>query len=480
MVRTPQWVAAVVGLTLLWTLGIITIFEHRMAKTVEMRTDALNDELQDHIAHTEELNAQIQTLQEELAKAKMSNQVEVLASKMKANSGKRDSGSAPIRMLSMFTNVAGLDAATASTGCITVEIDMASVSLDLSTKACGPQAPAGHRCPPCFIVTKGSDTNQLSLTNCQQMYVSSDMQMGTGPLAATVATILLINSDSMNMGKPAKIWDGVREITIPAKGMMPVVCYTGGGAGMYSPDGGGSSTGSTGSSVTQADGDFKVMGNLEVVGTLSTSGVASINGGYAMTGSGVTINAQGGIDTNGPIKLNGGFQGFVGNGVTISDIGGLSMDGALSAMGMSTMQGGVEIGGGFASMGATLSNTGAISATGNLQTKGTLAVSGQSTVSGELKLASGLTIGGGYQPAQNSGFTLSSDQGGSISMGGPLHVNGMSSFQGMSFFGSMVTLGDEAADMITVKGNLKGEGMSTFDWSQSGAMSCNFNCGGTR
>jgi hypothetical protein len=198
-VKWVGWVAAFAAVPLLWML-----FENRVAAHVENR------------------------VKEEMANLRYQSSPTPGHRDHKEVPGAivhKDAGHSTPRFLSMFTKMADPTTATATTGCIIINLMTASQTLDLSAKSCN-----GFRCPPCFLVDMASSVFSLTLPGCSTMYVSNDVKMGDDPLQQTANTIMVINKDP---GITAKISDGTAEYLIPGSSFMELVCYTGGVNRMY-------------------------------------------------------------------------------------------------------------------------------------------------------------------------------------------------------------------------------------------------------
>lgn len=135
------------------------------------------------------------------------------------------------RRLGRYSHIAAYSSATATAGCVTVDLSSVSVTLDLSTTACN-----GNRCPPCFIITGGNDiSSTLSLDYCSTMLLTSSIKMGDGsqsnPAFNSMQTFTFMNTDT---SKAALIADTSGDIfVLRPNAAASALCYKGGSNKLY-------------------------------------------------------------------------------------------------------------------------------------------------------------------------------------------------------------------------------------------------------
>eukprot|EP00931_Biecheleriopsis_adriatica_P104920 TRINITY_DN7952_c0_g1_i2.p1 TRINITY_DN7952_c0_g1~~TRINITY_DN7952_c0_g1_i2.p1 ORF type:complete len:357 (-),score=39.38 TRINITY_DN7952_c0_g1_i2:294-1364(-) len=199
---------------------------------------------------------------------------------------------APDRRLTSLGNIAAYNLATITSGCVTLALNSASLTLDLATTACGPVG-TKVRCPPCFIVTTGDTTNKLTLSNVATTLVSGSTGLGSSstPLQNALSSFTFVNADTSNY---AIISDGSTDSIVGPKSYLEAFAYTGGSNALYFPSiyfNSGLHTGS---------GYAGTGATLTAAGALSLDGTATLNGGTVFSGGGhVSASGTTNIDLSG-------------------------------------------------------------------------------------------------------------------------------------------------------------------------------------
>jgi len=185
----------------------------------------------------------------------------------------QESKAPPRRLGGIYGNVAAQGSATATTGCVTVDLSSA-VTIDMnSATACN-----SNKCPPCFIVATAHATNALTLQKCSTAKVSNSVSLGgSGAWQNAIMEIIVINAHTTD----AIITDGQTSAVtniVGAKSVSVVYCYTGGSNALYFPSPYFNNGLHTGSGASGTGATITAAGALELDSTLTVTGVTTLNG----------------------------------------------------------------------------------------------------------------------------------------------------------------------------------------------------------
>jgi len=210
--------------------------------------------------------------------------------------------------------------------------------------------------------------------------------------------------------------------------------------------------------------------------TLTKAGAISMDNNLVVTGTASVESTSTFVNT---VNIGGAGAGYEngGSGMTVTDLGVMSMNGALLVAGTTTLIGqskhsaGLITGDGFGNTGMTLTNQGALSMEDALTVSGTASVAYSVTLGGSP--GTDVKIQKGYG---NNGLTLSA--AGGISMDSILKVDGAASMNAKTFLNAAVDLGSVKTDDILIKGDLSASSSTNPDITFVGtAGTCAFTCG---
>jgi hypothetical protein len=130
-----------------------------------------------------------------------------------------DVGEDSTRRLSVFANIASIDSASSTAGCVTVDLSNVNVSKDLSNDtACN-----GAACPSCYIIDTCHANYSLELTGCSSSWIGK-VQMGyTSAWTNSLRSFTFVNADASNY---AVISDGTTEHIIGPQTYAFAFCYS--------------------------------------------------------------------------------------------------------------------------------------------------------------------------------------------------------------------------------------------------------------
>eukprot|EP00931_Biecheleriopsis_adriatica_P104921 TRINITY_DN7952_c0_g1_i3.p1 TRINITY_DN7952_c0_g1~~TRINITY_DN7952_c0_g1_i3.p1 ORF type:complete len:404 (-),score=30.28 TRINITY_DN7952_c0_g1_i3:97-1308(-) len=227
------------------------------------------------------------------------------------------------RRLRSLGNIAAYNLATLVTGCVTVALNSADVSLDLATKACGPSG-SEVRCPPCFLVTNGHATNKLTLSNIATAKISGSVSLGSSstPFETALARFTFVNADSSNY---AIVSDGSVESIVGASSYSMAFGYTGGSGALYFPSIYFNSGLHTGSGYSGTGATLTAAGALSLDGAATFNAGTVFSGGVDVTSSGTTnIDLSGSAGTfltpTGAVTIGNGNVGISGASTFSADV----------------------------------------------------------------------------------------------------------------------------------------------------------------